>query len=107
MPETMPDSVLFRTEKRKPHQVERDERWLTLFIVFIIETKNTKHLIAFLIYTSDSSQGYSFVFLVLEMLLSNRLSGRIHSGTKFVGCENAEWMVSFFNALQQKNVHFI
>lgn len=74
-----------------------------IYSVYDRKAKNTKHLIAFLIYKSDSSKGYySFILLVLEMLLWNRLSGRIHSDTRFVGYENAERIkLSFLNALQQ------
>lgn len=52
----------------------RRARWAVnseiIYSVYYRETKNTKHLIAFLIYKSDSSKGSSsFIFLVLEVFL--------------------------------------
>lgn len=43
-----------------------------IYGVYSGDTKNTKYLLAFLIYRSDSSNGdhsYSFIFLVLKMYL--------------------------------------
>lgn len=49
-------------------------RWFVypeiIYGVYDRETKNTKRLIAFLIYKSDLPKGYySFIFLVLKMFL--------------------------------------
>lgn len=52
-------------KKMKPHWVKPNELYiLRLFIVFMSQRpRNSKHLIAFLIYKSDSSKGYySFYF---------------------------------------------
>lgn len=67
----MPDIVL---SFLKNEASLRRARWAVyseiIYSVYYRDTKNTKHLVAFLIYKSDSSkEWYSFIFRVLEMFL--------------------------------------
>lgn len=71
MPEIMPDIVL--SFLRNEASLRRG-RWAVyseiIYSVYYRETKNTKDLVAFLIYKSDSSKGWdSFIFLGLELFL--------------------------------------